>query len=178
MNTAVSVYKNDKLEVDANIDFVKKEIVLKFKGALNEKLGVTTILNYLFGVKNDIKKFVLDLSQIDYINSVGAEKWIGMIKTLQTKGMEPTFVHVSEFMVERASILPWVFGKPGTQVVSFEAPYYCPKCSNRVIKLLEVAVVKAQGLSTLQPYRCESCKGPLELDEVESTYFHFLRHVM
>lgn len=58
------------------------------------------------------------------------------------------------------------------------APYYCKACDKEVQKLLVIAQ-EGEHLGNVEalrapPRKCPECGAPIEFDEVEEKYFHFI----
>ena len=65
-----------------------------------------------------------------------------------------------------------------TEVVSFFAPYLCPRCGLDEERLIDVQrdLGPAQGRGRLKPpsFPCQSCGATLAFDDLPERYFAFL----
>src|SRR5690606_12255057 len=102
-----------------------------------------------------------DLSQVNYINSLGIREWINFLKEASIQGYE--FHACSIAFVLQASLAPDVLGR-GT-VASFFAPYHCEQCEHGEERLLQSATVLAAENREPPIYQCPSCEGELVLDD-------------
>jgi CheY-like chemotaxis protein len=134
------------------------------KGDITEASSLTTLVPLLVG------RVDFDLSQVEYINSLGVRDWIRFLRSANIQGYE--FHACSVPFVLQAAMIPPMLGR-GT-VVSFFAPYYCESCDHHEDKLLQSAAILAAGHAP-PVFQCPSCGGTLALDDLPERYLAFLR---
>jgi hypothetical protein len=110
-----------------------------------------------------------DLSQVAYINSLGARGWADFLRELED--VEYEFHACSIPFVLQASMGPDVIGKG--QIVSFFAPYRCAGCDYQEERLLYTDTITE---ADRQPptYVCPNCERDLRLDDLAERYLAFL----
>ncbi|MGE0551309.1 MAG: PilZ domain-containing protein [Kofleriaceae bacterium] len=116
-----------------------------------------------------VGRVVFDMAQVTYMNSLGVRAWCEFLRQARIQGYE--FHACSVPFVLQASMVRDAIGR-GT-VTSFFAPYHCIGCDHQEERLLQTAALLA---AELQPpvFKCPSCGGSLEFDDLPERYFAFL----
>jgi CheY-like chemotaxis protein len=135
------------------------------KGALTEATDFSDLQPAMVGAID------FDLSQVDYINSLGVSSWIELLDKASIRGYQ--FHACSVPFVLQASLSPEVLGR-GT-VSSFFAPYHCAHCGYAEERLLQSATILAAEQQLPPTFGCPSCSHELELDDAPERFLAFLR---
>jgi DNA-binding response OmpR family regulator/anti-anti-sigma regulatory factor len=116
-----------------------------------------------------VGRVVFDTAQVTYMNSLGVRAWCEFLRQARIQGYE--FHACSVPFVLQASMVRDVIGR-GT-VTSFFAPFHCIGCDHQEERLIQTAAILA---SNLEPptFKCPSCGGALEFDDLPERYFAFL----
>ena len=116
-----------------------------------------------------VGRVVFDTAQVTYMNSLGVRSWCEFLRQARIQGYE--FHACSVPFILQASMVRDVIGR-GT-VTSFFAPFHCIGCDHQDERLLQSAAILA---SNLEPpvFKCPSCGGALEFDDLPERYFAFL----
>jgi hypothetical protein len=116
-----------------------------------------------------VGRVVFDTAQVTYMNSLGVRAWCEFLRQARIQGYE--FHACSVPFILQASMVRDVIGR-GT-VTSFFAPFHCIGCDHQEERLLQSAAILA---SDLEPptFKCPSCGGALEFDDLPERYFAFL----
>jgi DNA-binding response OmpR family regulator len=116
-----------------------------------------------------VGRITFDMAQVTYMNSLGVRAWCEFLRTARIQGYE--FHACSVPFILQASMVRDVIGR-GT-VTSFFAPFHCIGCDHQEERLLQSAAILA---SALEPpvFKCPSCGGALEFDDLPERYFAFL----
>jgi anti-anti-sigma regulatory factor len=127
-------------------------------GALGDKLGTNTA--------------VIDVSEIERINSCGVRDWVNWLSKAEKGGAKVVLVECSPAIVAQINLVNNFLGQG--QVKSFYAPYFCPNCD-----LEKVLLVETRDMAGAHPFkapscRCDECDGPMDFDDMEESYFAFL----
>jgi anti-anti-sigma regulatory factor len=115
---------------------------------------------------------VIDVSEIERINSCGVRDWVNWLSKAEKGGASVVLVECSPAIVAQINL---VNNFTGAGVVkSFYAPYFCPNCD-----LEKVLLVETRDMFAAQPFkapscRCDECDGPMDFDDMEESYFAFL----
>src|SRR6476659_7819470 len=115
---------------------------------------------------------VIDLGEIERINSCGVRDWVNWLSKLEYNGTRSVLVECSPAIVAQINL---VNNFTGNGVVkSFYAPYFCPNCD-----LEKVLLVETRDMAGITPFkapscRCDECDGPMDFDDIEESYFAFL----
>jgi DNA-binding response OmpR family regulator/anti-anti-sigma regulatory factor len=117
-----------------------------------------------------VGRVVFDMAQVTYMNSLGVRAWCEFLRQARIQGYE--FHACSVPFILQASMVRDVIGR-GT-VTSFFAPFHCIGCDHQEERLLQSAAILA---ASLEPpvFRCPSCGGALEFDDLPERYFAFLQ---
>src|SRR5262245_15133872 len=116
-----------------------------------------------------VGRVVFDTAQVTYMNSLGVRAWCEFLRRARIQGYE--FHACSVPFILQASMVRDVIAR-GT-VTSFFAPFHCIGCDHQEERLLQSAAILA---AALQPpvFKCPSCGGALEFDDLPERYFAFL----
>lgn len=116
-----------------------------------------------------VGRIVFDMAQVTYMNSLGVRAWCEFLRQARIQGYE--FHACSVPFILQASMVRDVCGR-GT-VTSFFAPFHCIGCDHQEERLLQSAAILA---SNFEPpvFKCPSCGGALEFDDLPERYFAFL----
>ena len=117
-----------------------------------------------------VGRVVFDTAQVTYMNSLGVRAWCEFLRQARIQGYE--FHACSVPFILQASMVRDVIGR-GT-VTSFFAPFHCIGCDHQEERLVQTAAILA---SNLEPptFKCPSCGGALEFDDLPERYFAFLQ---
>ena len=117
-----------------------------------------------------VGRVVFDMAQVTYMNSLGVRAWCDFLRQARIQGYE--FHACSVPFILQASMVRDVIGR-GT-VTSFFAAFHCIGCDHQEERLLQTAAILA---SNLEPpvFKCPSCGGALEFDDLPERYFAFLQ---
>lgn len=116
-----------------------------------------------------VGRVVFDTAQVTYMNSLGVRAWCEFLRQARIQGYE--FHACSVPFILQASMVRDVIGR-GT-VTSFFAPFHCIGCDHQEERLLQSAAILASGLEP-PVFKCPSCGGALEFDDLPERYFAFL----
>jgi len=116
-----------------------------------------------------VGRVVFDTAQVTYMNSLGVRAWCEFLRQARIQGYE--FHACSVPFILQASMVRDVIGR-GT-VTSFFAPFHCIGCDHQEERLLQSAAILAAGLEP-PVFKCPSCGGALEFDDLPERYFAFL----
>ena len=157
----------------------------KFGSELTSRDGVSTLKlvgvvdedNELVGLENKLTggPLVLDLSEIDRINSCGVRDWVNWLGRIEKNGARPVFISCSPAIVAQINLVHNFTA--GGIVKSFYAPYYCPRCEKEKLLRLETRdLITLAPITSAPTCRCDECDGPMEFDDMEESYFAFLNN--
>ncbi len=157
----------------------------KFSSELSSRDGVTTLKiagvidedNELVGLEGKLGAgaTVLDLADIERINSCGVRDWVNWLGRIEKTGARLVFVNCSPAIVSQLNLVH-NFTANGI-VKSFYAPYFCPRCKKEKLLRLEARdLAKSAPVSKAPTCRCDECDGVMDFDEMEESYFAFLNN--
>jgi len=114
---------------------------------------------------------VIDLGEIERINSCGVRDWVNWLSKLESNGTRSVLVECSPAIVAQINL---VNNFTGNGVVkSFYVPYFCPECDEEKVLLVEAADM---GPPPHEPptCRCDECDLVMDFDDMPDSYFAFL----
>jgi len=114
---------------------------------------------------------VIDLGEIERINSCGVRDWVNWLSKLETNGTRSVLVECSPAIVAQINL---VNNFTGNGVVkSFYVPYFCPECDEEKVLLVEAGDM---GPPPHEPptCRCDECDLVMDFDDMPDSYFAFL----
>ncbi len=114
---------------------------------------------------------VIELGEIERINSCGVRDWVNWLNALEAKGAEIVLVECSPAIVAQINLVNNFTGQ-GT-VKSFYVPYFCPECDEEKVLLSEASEM---GPPPHEPpvCRCDGCDLVMDFDDMPDSYFAFL----
>jgi len=154
----------------------------KFQAAITQKedvcyvklSGVIDEDNGLSGLYDQIPAgtTVINLAEIERINSCGVRDWVNWLGRLEKKGANVILVECSPAIVAQINLVHNFTGNGA--VKSFFAPYFCPACDIEKVLLIEAAEMAGQTPPKAPICRCDECDGVMDFDDMEESYFAFL----
>jgi anti-anti-sigma regulatory factor len=114
---------------------------------------------------------VIDLGEIERINSCGVRDWVNWLSKLEANGTRSVLVECSPAIVAQINL---VNNFTGSGVVkSFYVPYFCPECDEEKVLLVEAGDM---GPPPHEPptCRCDECDLVMDFDDMPDSYFAFL----
>lgn len=146
-------------------------VSLKLRGVIDED-------NELTGIEGQLSAgvTVLDLADIERINSCGVRDWVNWLGRIEKLGARLVFVNCSPAIVAQMNLVH-NFSASGI-VKSFYAPYFCPRCNKeRLLKLETRDLVHQTPITSAPTCRCDDCDGPMDFDDMEESYFAFMNNL-
>ncbi len=114
---------------------------------------------------------VIDLGEVERINSCGVRDWVNWLSKLEVNGTRSVLVECSPAIVAQINL---VNNFTGSGVVkSFYVPYFCPECDEEKVLLVEASDM---GPPPHEPptCRCDECDLVMDFDDMPDSYFAFL----
>lgn len=114
---------------------------------------------------------VIDLGEIERINSCGVRDWVNWLNKLENNGTRSVLVECSPAIVAQINL---VNNFTGSGVVkSFYVPYFCAECNEEKVLLVEAGDM---GPPPHEPptCRCDECDLVMDFDDMPDSYFAFL----
>jgi anti-anti-sigma regulatory factor len=153
----------------------------KFHAAVHRKDDMTYVkLSGVIDEDNELQELtdkipqgtaVIDLSEIERINSCGVRDWVNWLGRIEKNGAKPVLVECSPAIVAQINL---VNNFTGNGVVkSFFAPYFCPNCDREKVLLVEASEM-GPSPHKAPTCRCDECDGVMDFDDMEDSYFAFL----
>jgi hypothetical protein len=120
------------------------------------------------------RRLILDLGGISRINSLGVREWMRFAAAIP-ETVETLLERCPVVFVSQSNMIANFLGR--SRVVSFIAPYVCERCDSVADVLLVCAQENVAQLMKHAPARnCEKCGNALTFDELEESYFAFLKN--
>ena len=139
---------------------------LKLKGILDEDNLLINLLSQIQG-----KLLLIDMSEIERINSCGVRDWVNWLNQVQALGMTVVLLRCSPTVVSQANMVANFAAD--AFIHSFYAPYVHPDTGEEQCKLILTEDIR--NLKPVKAPRFHDEKGvELEFDEFEDSYFAFI----
>jgi anti-anti-sigma regulatory factor len=140
---------------------------VKLAGVIDEDNELNTLADKL-----GTGTAVIDVSEIERINSCGVRDWVNWLGRAEKGGANVVLVQCSPAIVAQINL---VNNFTGNGVVkSFFAPYFCPNCDLEKVLLVETRDMFGATPFKAPSCRCDECDGPMDFDDMEESYFAFL----
>ncbi len=139
---------------------------VKLSGVIDEDNELTSLTD-----KIPAGTAVIDLGEIERINSCGVRDWVNWLTKLEGQTTKAVLVECSPAIVAQINL---VNNFTGSGVVkSFYVPYFCPDCDEEKVLLVDAADM---GPPPHEPptCRCDECDLVMDFDDMADSYFAFL----
>lgn len=139
---------------------------VKLGGVIDEDNELSELVD-----KIPIGTAVIDLGEVERINSCGVRDWVNWLSKLEGNGTRSVLVECSPAIVAQINL---VNNFTGNGVVkSFYVPYFCPECDEEKVLLVEAGDM---GPPPHEPptCRCDECDLVMDFDDMPDSYFAFL----
>jgi anti-anti-sigma regulatory factor len=139
---------------------------VKVGGVIDEDNELTELTDKIPG-----GTVVIDLGEVERINSCGVRDWVNWLGSVEGKGAEVVLVECSPSIVAQINLVNNFTGNGA--VKSFYIPYFCPECDAEKVLLSEAADM---GPPPHEPptCRCDECDSVMDFDDMPDSYFAFL----
>lgn len=139
---------------------------VKLAGVIDEDNELSDLVDKLGG-----GTCVIDLGEVERINSCGVRDWVRCVAALERQGANLVLVGCSAPVVRQLNTVHNFRGNAA--IKSFFAPYFCRSCERELKLLCELSDMVGP------PYqppikRCDNCERVLEFDDMPDSYFLFL----
>ena len=142
-------------------------VLVRLDGAITEDNRLQERMTLVQG-----RKVLINLAKVERINSCGVRDWVRWLQRLESQGNSIHLVACSPAVVAQLNMVRNFCGARG-HVVSFLAPYYCETCDR---EHRETYLSTNIGSSNeAPPALCVTCGEPMQFDDLEASYFAFLR---
>lgn len=155
---------------------------MKTLKVLSEDKGQTVILRFVGSIDEDAaldkvkvgsgKNVVMDVGDIDAINSCGGREWVKWIRTVDKK-IKMEFINCSSVFMDYANMIEGFVPANGI-IASFNVPYFCESCDHQTLKKFESENIRDQKGEIPSHLPCEKCKKVAEVDVIIPTFLKFL----
>jgi anti-anti-sigma regulatory factor len=141
---------------------------IKLSGVIDEDNELGTLVDRLGAGTS-----VIDLAEIERINSCGVRDWVNWLGKAEKKGAEMVLVECSPAIVAQINLVNNFVGNGA--VKSFYAPYFCPSCDLEKVLLVDMEEMANQDRPKAPVCRCDECDGVMDFDDMEESYFAFIQ---
>lgn len=163
-----------KLKIE--VEFARGGAVVRPQGTFDEDINFQSVQELIARQRPALQFLEFDLGHITHMSSCGVREWLIFMERIP-QALPTRFVNVCERFVEQANMIPNMFGKR-SQVLSFQAPYFCGSCQKTEMVLLIPQEVQFVGDEALVPKpKCSGCRSGMEFDSVPDEYFGFVRRL-
>jgi len=116
---------------------------------------------------------LIDLATVQDINNCGVRDWVKWREELQGRGIAVVLVECSSAVVAKLNSVSNF--NDGGFIKSFYLPYYCTACETEKALLVDLDEFRGEGPIKAPTCRCDSCDGIMAFDDLEESYFAFVR---
>ncbi len=142
-------------------------VLVRLDGVINEDNRLPERMAPVVG-----RKILVHMAKVERINSCGVRDWVRWLQSLEAQGNTVHLIQCSPVVISQVNMVRNFCGDRG-HVVSFQSPYFCETCDR---EHREVFLTNALGPQPTAPVAlCENCGEPMQFDDLEESYFAFLR---
>jgi hypothetical protein len=173
MANIITLSDNGKMRLEMEI--VSGRVQLRPIGIIDEDVNFSVVLGLVPKLNPNDKVLRFDMGRISRMNSCGIREWLLLMEHLAAPSVRCEFVNVNQLFIEQANMIPTMFGRKGSAVLTCQAPYNCPECNIVVMRTFEPDQVTSESEEPRAPdCKCDKCGGELEFDWLEEEYFGFI----
>lgn len=142
-------------------------VLVRLDGVINEDNRLQERMAPVGG-----RKILVHMGKVERINSCGVRDWVLFLQGLEAQGNSVHLIQCSPVVISQVNMVRNFCGARG-HVVSFQAPYFCETCDR---EHRETFLTSALGPTPSAPIAlCENCGEPMQFDDLEESYFAFLK---
>lgn len=145
-----------------NNKIIEDTLHVELIGSIDEDADLSEI------IESKADKVHFNFNQIELINSCGIREWINFLDKLNCSLI--TYESCPQIIIEQINMVHG-FIRPGSRLISFYAPYYCPKCDEESKMHILTENIKNKKAPKVN---CPHCQEEMEFDALETSYFNFL----
>lgn len=140
---------------------------MKLSGVLDED----NELNEVAGKLPAGGTIVIDLGEIERINSCGVRDWVNWLTLIESAGVDVVLAECSPAVIAQINLVSNFTGNGS--IKSFYVPYFCSECDEEKVLLNET---DDMGPPPHEPpiCRCDECDLVMDFDDMPDSYFAFL----
>ena len=140
---------------------------LRLSGVIDEDNSLASLTAQLKG-----PLLVLDLGEVERINSCGVRDWVNWLGSVEALGMKVVMTRCSPVIISQVNMVTNFCGD--AIIHSFFAPYFNADTDTERAILLNTADLPTRGV--IKAPEVEDADGtPLEFDDYEESYFAFIK---
>lgn len=153
---------------EAEVQQLDQFTYVKVSGTIDEDNDLAALAQRIRG-----DTAVIDLSAVHDINSCGVRDWVRWRENLQGRGITVVLVECSSAIVAKLNTVSNF--NAGGFLKSFYVPYYCQACETEKGLLVEMDEFRGDGPPRPPTCRCDACDGIMAFDDLEESYFAFVK---
>lgn len=154
---------------EADVQHLGEVSLVRLIGVIDEDNELSSLAAHLRG-----EAVVVDLSSVREINNCGTRDWVRWLEEVE-KRSEVVLVECSPAVVAKLNMVSNFSGE--SYLRSFYVPYYCQDCNEEKALLVDIDEFSGDQQAKAPICRCDSCDSVMAFDELEESYFAFLKAV-
>ncbi|MBW2732341.1 MAG: hypothetical protein JRH20_08085 [Deltaproteobacteria bacterium] len=152
---------------EADVQHLGEVSLVRLLGVIDEDNELSSLAAHLRG-----EAVVVDLSAVREINNCGTRDWVRWLENVE-KRTEVVLVECSPSVVAKLNMVSNFAGE--AYLRSFYVPYYCQDCNEEKALLVDIDEFAHEQPARAPICRCDSCDSVMAFDELEESYFAFLK---
>jgi len=141
------------------------KVVLKVSGTIDEDANFS-------GFELSGGEVILDLQNVDAINSCGIREWINWLK--EDPGTKLVYRNCPKIIVDQVNMVSG-FLPENAEMESFYVPYYCDDSGNeKMVLFTKGKEFSESGVNPPEAIKDDESGEEMEIDVIEAKYFRFL----
>jgi hypothetical protein len=153
---------------EAEVQQLDQMTYVKVSGIIDEDNDLASLAPRIRG-----QAVLIDLATVQDINNCGVRDWVKWREELQGRGIAVVLVECSSAVVAKLNSVSNF--NDGGFIKSFYLPYYCAACETEKALLVDLDEFRGDGAIKAPTCRCDSCDGIMAFDDMEESYFAFVR---
>lgn len=156
------------LKFEAEIQQLEEMTYVRLVGTIDEDNELSPLVNRIRG-----QTAIIDLAGIEDINNCGVRDWVNCLEGLQGRAINVVLVECSPAIVAKLNTVSNFIEKG--YVKSFYVPYFCQACEQEKALLVDMDEFQGDAPVKTPTCRCDSCDGIMAFDDLEESYFAFVK---
>lgn len=141
-------------------------VVLRFEGSIDEDAILDKVK------LNPGKNVIMDVGDVEAINSCGGREWVKWIRTMDKK-VKVEFINCGSVFMDYANMIEGFVPSNGV-ISSFNIPYYCESCDLQTLRKFESNKIRDEKEEIPAFIPCEKCGKKAEVDVIIPIFLKFL----
>ena len=153
---------------EAEIQQLDQFSYVKLAGTIDEDNELLPLASRIRG-----DTVIIDLAAVQDINNCGVRNWVKWREEIQARAIAIVLIECSPAIVAKLNSVSNF--NAGGYLKSFYVPFFCRTCEMEKAILVDMDELRGEGAVRAPTCRCDACDGIMAFDDMEESYFSFVK---